>query len=151
MQYFDGGSRGNPGPAGCGAAVFAGEDASGAPTSTGCAYIGHATNNQAEYEGLILGLGLALQQGAQSVTVRGDSMLVVNQVNNKWRATNPGMKHLLNVVQNQMLPRFKQWEIMHVYRNQNSDADALANEAMDLRQHTTLPSERTWDVGGDVW
>lgn len=71
-------------------------------------------------------------------------MLVVNQVNNTWRATNPGMKHLLNVVQNQMLPRFKQWEITHVYRNENGDADRLANQAMDARNHDVLPSERSW-------
>lgn len=84
MQYFDGGSRGNPGPAGSGAVLFEsdpGASGEGADASaTGRACLGRQTNNCAEYEGLVLGLLLALQSGATRVHVRGDSMLVVKQV-----------------------------------------------------------------------
>lgn len=141
MQYFDGGSRGNPGPAGCGAAVFA-KDGDSSPIATDHAFIGHATNNQAEYEGLILGLRLALRQGARSVTIRGDSMLVVNQVNRTWKANHASMKQLLDVVLKDVLPRFSLWRIEHVYRNENGEADRLANEAMDRRLPGPLPSQQ---------
>jgi len=143
VQYFDGGSRGNPGPAGCGAAIYA-RDGDSTPVATAHAFVGHATNNQAEYEGLILGLGLALQQGAKSITIRGDSMLVVNQVKQTWKAHHAGMRRLLDVVLQTMLPRFGGWQIQHVYRNENGEADRLANQAMDSRVPAPLPSERSW-------
>eukprot|EP00892_Ulva_mutabilis_P008777 jgi/Ulvmu1/6271/UM028_0129.1 len=141
VVYFDGGSRGNPGPAGCGAAVYEGLGDSD-PIATDYAYIGHATNNQAEYEGLILGLRLALKQGARSVTIRGDSMLVVNQVKGTWKANHESMRRLLDVVIKDILPRFSSYHIQHVYRNENGEADRLANQAMDSRCSGPLPSQR---------
>jgi ribonuclease HI len=143
MQYFDGGSRGNPGPAGCGTAVFDPSDKC-TPVATASAYLGRATNNAAEYEGLILGLQLALRNGARHVIIRGDSMLVVRQIRGEWRAHNDHLRDLLEIVREKLLPRFDSWEVGHVYRDKNSEADALANEAMDGGrggQRPRLPSE----------
>ena len=88
MQCFDGAAQPNPGPSGCGAAIF---DAQGFgftdddAIAKDSAFLGWSTNNQAEYEGLILGLQLALDNGAQQVSIRGDSELVVKQVLGEWR------------------------------------------------------------------
>lgn len=84
MQYFDGGSRGNPGEAGCGAALFTGEGR-GMPVATRSAYLGKATSNEAEYQGLIMGLQLAVSRGAREVAIRGDSKLVINQLLGTWQ------------------------------------------------------------------
>lgn len=83
-QYFDGGSRGNPGEAGCGAALFR-HDARSSPVATRSAYLGKATSNEAEYQGLIMGLQLAAQQGAREVAIRGDSKLVISQLLGQWQ------------------------------------------------------------------
>jgi ribonuclease H / adenosylcobalamin/alpha-ribazole phosphatase len=71
MQYFDGGSRANPGPAGCGAAVY--PEFGSTPIATASAYLGTATSNEAEYQGLILALKLARDRGASRVAIHGDS------------------------------------------------------------------------------
>jgi probable phosphoglycerate mutase len=78
MQEFDGGARGNPGPAGAGAVLL--HDASGAEVGRVCTALGHATNNVAEYAGLIAGLRAALALGVERLRVLGDSKLVVMQV-----------------------------------------------------------------------
>lgn len=129
-QYFDGGSRGNPGLAGCGAALFP-PGGRGPPLDTASAYLGTATSNEAEYQGLILGLSLALRNGATDVAICGDSKLVVNQLNGVWAIRNPRLARLLAVVKGDLLPRFTRWDVRHVYREANCTADALANEAMD--------------------
>jgi ribonuclease H / adenosylcobalamin/alpha-ribazole phosphatase len=124
----DGGSRGNPGPAGYGAVL---RDAdTGAVLREVAAGIGVASNNVAEYRGLIAGLTAAIDLGADEVDVRMDSLLVVNQMKGDWKVKHEAMKPLASeaaaLVRRLPVVRFR-----HVPRAQNSHADRLANEAMD--------------------
>ncbi len=124
----DGGSRGNPGPAGYGAVV---RDAdSGEVLAERAAGIGTATNNVAEYGGLIAGLKAALELDPAEVEVRMDSKLVVEQMSGRWQVKHPSMRPLAReaVALVQQLPRVRfSW----IPRAQNGHADRLANEAMD--------------------
>ena len=129
VQYFDGGSRRNPGPAGCGAALFA--TGSSTPVATASAYLGEATSNEAEYQGLIMGLQLALRHGVRAVLIRGDSKLVVSQLVGSWQVKKPHLAALLDLVNARLLPRIERWQAKHVRRESNAVADRLANEAMD--------------------
>src|SRR5882762_8418216 len=90
---FDGGSRGNPGPAGIGVVVAA---ADGTPLVTLGRYIGRATNNVAEYRALITAMEEARKLGAKKVIIRGDSELVIKQMRGEYRVKNPDMKALYN-------------------------------------------------------
>ena len=124
----DGGSRGNPGPAGYGAVV---KDAvTGQVLAERAAGIGRATNNVAEYGGLIAGLQAALELDPAEVEVRMDSKLVVEQMSGRWQVKHPAMKPLAQEASAlvRQLPRVRfSW----IPRAQNSHADRLANEAMD--------------------
>lgn len=124
----DGGSRGNPGPAGYGAVVFS------ADRSTVLAErkesIGFATNNVAEYRGLIAGLTAASELDADEVVVFMDSKLVVEQMSGRWRVKHPDLMEL-NREAAQLARRFGSIEYGWIPRAQNSHADRLANEAMD--------------------
>ena len=124
----DGGSRGNPGPAGFGALVR--DAASGEVLREVAAGIGVASNNVAEYRGLIAGLEAALDIGADEVDVRMDSLLVVNQMSNKWKVKHEAMRPLASQAAG-LVRRFRRVEFHHVPREQNKHADRLANEAMD--------------------
>ncbi|WP_224283704.1 bifunctional RNase H/acid phosphatase [Streptomyces sp. LS1784] len=124
----DGGSRGNPGPAGYGAVVRDGD--TGQIVAEAAEFIGHATNNVAEYKGLIAGLRAAreLDQDA-SVDVRMDSKLVVEQMSGRWKIKHPDMQPLAAEART-LFPRSRvtyTW----IPRERNKDADRLANEAMD--------------------
>lgn len=127
VAYADGASRGNPGPSSYGVVVY---DESGAELHTGCRALGHGTNNQAEYEGAIAALEAALGLGADEITLRMDSLLVVRQFEGRFRVKNakliPLHKRLLD-----LRPRFARITVEHVPREQNKVADALANEALD--------------------
>jgi ribonuclease HI len=129
MVNFDGGSRGNPGPAGIGV-VLAAED--GTPLITRGKFIGVATNNVAEYTALIFGLREAAKLGASKILVRGDSELVIRQMRGEYRVKNPALKHLFEQAQ-ALLGDFKSVKLEHNLRDQNSLADRLANRAMDKR------------------
>ena len=124
----DGGSRGNPGPAGYGATVRDGD--TGELLTEAAEYIGHVTNNVAEYRGLIAGLRAAhtLDPTAR-VDVRMDSKLVVEQMSGRWKIKHPDMQPLAAEA-GRVFPRGQvhyQW----IPRNENKHADRLANEAMD--------------------
>ncbi|GAA1808166.1 bifunctional RNase H/acid phosphatase [Luedemannella flava] len=126
----DGGARGNPGPAGYGAVVR--EAATGEVLVERAAAIGHATNNVAEYSGLIAGLKAAADLGAVDVEVRMDSKLVVEQMAGRWKISNP----TLRVLAAQAAVLVKQFDTVRfawIPRAQNAAADALANAAMDGR------------------
>lgn len=124
----DGGSRGNPGPAGYGAVV---RDAdTGAVLREVAAGIGVASNNVAEYSGLIAGLQAALDLGAETVDVRMDSLLVVNQMTSTWKVKHEAMKPLASQAA-ALVRRFRSVRFQHIPRELNSHADRLANEAMD--------------------
>jgi ribonuclease H / adenosylcobalamin/alpha-ribazole phosphatase len=124
----DGGSRGNPGPAGYGAVVFSGDRS--AVLSERKEAIGRATNNVAEYRGLIAGLTAAAELDATEVVVFMDSKLVVEQMSGRWRVKHPDLLEL-NREAAQVARQFTRVEYGWIPRAQNSHADRLANEAMD--------------------
>jgi ribonuclease HI len=126
---FDGGSRGNPGPAGIGVVVSA---ADGTPLVTLGRFIGKATNNVAEYRGLITAMEEALKLGAKHVIIRGDSELVIKQMRGEYRVKSPDMKPLYEEAQD-LLAQFDSAKIEHNLRGKNALADKLANLAMDRR------------------
>jgi ribonuclease HI len=127
VVHVDGGSRGNPGPA-AGAAVIstpAGELLEEATT-----LLGVVTNNVAEYRGLLLGLERAHELGATEVEVLNDSELVAKQLNGLYKVKHPDMRPL-HAQALQALRRFERWSIRSVPREQNAQADALVNAALD--------------------
>ena len=124
--YFDGGSRGNPGPAGIGWVIVT---ADGIVAEGGDA-IGRATNNQAEYEALITALEAARDYGYDEVHVRGDSELIVKQVRGEYDTNNPELREK-RITVHELLTSFEHWTLEHVPRSVNERADDLANEAMD--------------------
>ncbi|MGP3947345.1 bifunctional RNase H/acid phosphatase [Streptomyces sp. 7N604] len=145
----DGGSRGNPGPAGYGAVVR--DAATGEPLAEAAEFIGTATNNVAEYRGLIAGLRAAhaLDPDAE-VQVRMDSKLVVEQMTGRWKIKHPGMRPLAAEAKTVFPPEQVSYE--WIPRERNKHADRLANEAMDAgkRGEQWEPSRSTaaLDVGG---
>tara|TARA_B100000508_G_scaffold60333_1_gene47405 strand:- start:420753 stop:421157 length:405 start_codon:yes stop_codon:yes gene_type:complete len=126
--YTDGGARGNPGPAGAGAAIFNKDMKLVAEVSE---YLGEQTNNWAEYEAIILGLEkLSSIAEGEEVTVRLDSQLAQRQLLGEYKVKDQGLYKQYLRVQN-LLPKFKNVAFEHVRREQNKEADALANKAMD--------------------
>lgn len=138
----DGGSRGNPGPAGYGAVVL--DPATGEVLAERAAGLGHATNNVAEYQGLIAGLSAALDVGATEVDVRMDSKLVVEQMKGSWKVKHPGLQPLALEAQ-ELRRRFERISFAWIPREKNRHADRLANEAMDAAAKGLV-----WRVGGDT-
>ncbi len=134
---FDGGSRGNPGPAGLGVVVRA---ADGTPLVTLGRYIGRATNNVAEYKALIAGLESAKKLGASRVAVRGDSQLVIKQMRGEYRVKHPDMKPLYAAARD-LADGFEAATFTHNLRHKNELADKLANLAMDRRGEVTEADE----------
>jgi ribonuclease HI len=122
-MYSDGGSRGNPGPSSC-AAWFP------ALQMGVSEFIPEATNNEAEYRALILGLKWALSNGYDSVVARADSKIIVNQVSGVWRINFPHLQLLKDQV-DELTVHLKAFEIMHIKRADNAEADRLCNECMD--------------------
>ncbi|HEX8993656.1 MAG TPA: reverse transcriptase-like protein [Candidatus Paceibacterota bacterium] len=130
--HADGGSRGNPGPAGSGAVV---RDHLGNIVGTVSEFLGTRTNNFAEYEAVILAFGVLAKLvegrvGQTEVEVKMDSELVVKQMKGIYKVKHPTMKEQYARLM-QAAGGFKKVSFTHVPRAQNSDADALANEAMD--------------------
>ncbi|MBW0275492.1 acid phosphatase [Nocardia sp. MH4] len=124
----DGGSRGNPGPAGYGAVVFAADHVR--VLAERKEYVGVTTNNVAEYRGLIAGLAAAAELGARVVTVRMDSKLVVEQMSGRWKVKHPSMIPLAEQARG-LAAGFDRVTFTWIPRAENSHADRLANEAMD--------------------
>jgi broad specificity phosphatase PhoE/ribonuclease HI len=124
----DGGSRGNPGPAGYGAVVR--DAATGEVLAERAAGIGRATNNVAEYRGVIAGLAAAVELGAAAVDVRLDSKLIVEQMSGRWKVKHPDIKPLAAEVA-ALVRQFGSASFRWVPRERNTYADRLANEAMD--------------------
>jgi ribonuclease HI len=132
VVHVDGGARGNPGPAAAGAVVSTPE---GAVIADAAEAIGVATNNVAEYRGLLLGLRKARELGASEVEVINDSELVAKQVNGTYKVKHPAMKPL-HAAALGALRDFERWSIRSVPRAQNADADALVNQALDAASHS---------------
>lgn len=125
--HSDGGARGNPGPAGIGAIINS-ED--GKVVAEISQFIGHATNNQAEYQALLAGLEKAAILGADTLDCFLDSELAVKQINREYKVKNKELAPLFLKVYN-LTTKFKAIRFIHIPREQNKEADRLANEAMD--------------------
>lgn len=123
----DGAARGNPGPAGAGWVV---ETPEGTVVSEGCAYLGEATNNQAEYEALLRALEEVAPDADTEIEVYSDSELMVKQLNGEYRVKNEGLKPLYVRAVRHLLKAGKS-DVKHVRRGDNAAADALANQAID--------------------
>ena len=127
VVHVDGGARGNPGPAAAAAVV---SEPGGEVLDDAAERIGTATNNVAEYRGLLLGLERAKALGATEIEVVNDSELVAHQVNGRYRVKHPDMKPL-HARAMEALGGFERWSIRSVPRAQNAAADALVNQALD--------------------
>jgi ribonuclease HI len=125
--YTDGGARGNPGPAGIGVVLM---DADGTVVGEIARGIGRTTNNVAEYTAMIEGLKLALDKGFEEIDVYSDSKLVVMQLGGEWKIKNEGLRGLA-VEARRLLNRFRDFQLSHVPRDENAEADRLANQGMD--------------------
>jgi ribonuclease HI len=127
VVHVDGGARGNPGPAAAGAVISTPE---GAVLDEATELLGVATNNVAEYRGLLLGLARARALGATEVEVVNDSELIAKQVNGQYKVKHAAMRPLyLDAIE--ALRGFENWSIRSVPRAQNAGADALVNQALD--------------------
>jgi ribonuclease HI len=124
--HFDGGSRGNPGPAGIGVVLRDGGEIVAKVGET----IGAVTNNVAEYRALLRGIELATEHGATELELIGDSELVVQQVGGGWKIKNAGLKELNEEVK-RALRELDSWSIRHIPRKENAEADRLVNQALD--------------------
>ena len=125
--YVDGASRGNPGPAAIGGAIFDDKNRERHRISE---TIGRATNNVAEYRAAIAGLEAALALGARHVELRTDSELVVRQLDSRYRVRNPGLKRLFARMKD-LRWRFASFRAVAIPRQENALADRLANQALD--------------------
>lgn len=126
-MYADGAARGNPGPAGSGAVLL---DERGLVIAELTRFLGVATNNVAEYTGLIIGLEEAQRRGIDELDIRLDSLLVVQQMRGVWRIKHPGLRPLA-LRAGELLAHFPKRTIEHVPRELNGLADALSNRAID--------------------
>jgi ribonuclease HI len=125
--HCDGGSRGNPGPAGFGVVVT---DEEGRLLAELSEFLGRQTNNFAEYSGLLACLEWALQHGHSRMRVISDSELMVNQIKGRYKVNSPGLLPLWEEARRR-IAQFDAFQITHALRHKNQDADRLANEAMD--------------------
>jgi ribonuclease HI len=124
---IDGGSRGNPGPAAYGVVI---RDGRGEVIAKLKKYIGRFTNNVAEYYGLIAAMDYAQSKGIRALRIESDSELLVKQMRGLYKVKSADLQPLFERAQ-KMAKAFEAFRIEHVYREQNREADALANEAMD--------------------
>jgi len=131
---FDGGSRGNPGPAAAAAVV---ELPDGEVLKEVTKRLGEATNNVAEYHALLLGLALARSLGAEEVEIVGDSQLVLRQLTGAYKVRNAGLAPLHRQAL-EALDGFKRWEVREVPRKENRRADRLVNKALDGKASDAL-------------
>lgn len=125
--HIDGGSRGNPGPAGYGVVIC---DESGEIVERLHAYVGRQTNNYAEYCGLLAALRYAVAQSAQRVRILADSQLLVRQMQGRYAVKSANLKPLFEEARS-LARQIPDFGMTHVYREKNREADRLANLAMD--------------------
>ena len=125
--FCDGGSRGNPGPAGYGVYI---QDENGKKIAELSEFLGKKTNNFAEYSGLIAALDYALAHGHTHLRAVADSELLVKQIKGQYRVNSPELKPLYDEAKRRIV-RLEAFQIQHVLRGKNQNADRLANLAMD--------------------
>src|SRR5580704_4279440 len=127
VANVDGGARGNPGPAGYGVVI---EDEMGRPVAELSEYLGHQTNNYAEYSGLLAALSYAIRHGFKALKVVSDSELMVKQINGDYKVSSPTLRELYEQAMKK-IDQLDCFDLKHVLREKNKDADRLANLAMD--------------------
>src|SRR5258707_10336211 len=127
IAHSDGGARGNPGPAGYGVVI---QDESGKKVAHLSEYLGHQTNNFAEYQGLIAALEYAIQHGPKALKLISDSELLVRQIKGIYKVKNAVLQDLHGRAK-ELIAQMEWFSIGHAFREQNQDADRLANQAMD--------------------
>ena len=125
--YIDGGARGNPGPAGYGIMVTG---SAGATLAELSCFLGHRTNNYAEYSALIAALEWAIAHGHRHLRVASDSELLVRQMKGIYKVKSPDLRPLYEQARS-LSRKLEGFEILHVRREKNRRADKLANQAMD--------------------
>ena len=123
----DGAARGNPGPAGAGAALL---DSQGRSLAEKTMYLGKATNNEAEYQALVMGLTLALERAHPRILIQTDSELMARQITGEYKIKEPRLKIYFTQA-HALLEKFQKWEIKAVPRAENRLADRLSNIAID--------------------
>ena len=145
VAHVDGGARGNPGPAGYGVVM---EDEKGRPVARLSQYLGHRTNNYAEYMGLLAALKYTLEHGFRALKVISDSELMVRQLQGRYKVKSPALlEHYQRA--RQLIAKLHWFRIEHTLREGNAEADRLANLAMDegrrapaagqIREHGSAP------------
>jgi probable phosphoglycerate mutase len=139
--YIDGGARGNPGPAGYGVRI---EDADGNLIEELYGGLGIATNNVAEYSGLLAALKWAIDHGHQEVEVRADSELLVKQMRGEYRVKHPGLQPLAARAR-LLIGQLGDVTFQHVRREQNKEADRLSNLGMDQAEAMLREEPRVQD------
>jgi ribonuclease HI len=127
VAFIDGGARGNPGPSGYGVVI---QDETGNRVAALSGYLGHQTNNFAEYQGLIAALEYAVEHGHKALRVISDSELLVRQIKGIYKVKNAVLQDLHRRAK-QFIARLDWFSIGHVLRGKNQEADSLANAAMD--------------------
>ena len=127
-MLIDGAARGNPGPAGCGVVI---KDENKKTVRELYKYIGVATNNVAEYSALVFGLQEAVSLGAQEITLNLDSELVAKQIKGEFRVKDAKIRFFFNQAI-ELINGLKKFEITHIGREKNKEADKLANKAINL-------------------
>lgn len=127
ILHIDGASRGNPGPA---AYAVVAQDAGGRPVASFAKTLGKTTNNFAEYQALLAALRYALEQSHPNVKIFSDSELLVRQIQGRYKVNHQDLRPLYAQAQ-EMIRQFESFSISHVRREQNREADRLANEALD--------------------
>jgi ribonuclease HI len=127
VAHSDGGARGNPGPAGYGVVI---KDESGRKVAALSEYLGHQTNNFAEYQGLIAALEYALKHGPKALKLISDSELLVRQIKGIYKVKNATLQDL-HARAKELIKQLDWFSIGHALREHNQEADRLANEAMD--------------------
>ncbi len=142
IVYCDGGARGNPGPAAIGAVVLDGSVDPPRRLATVSERIGSTTNNVAEYRALIAGLEAAARFRARAVRVRADSELVVRQLEGRYRVRQAHLRPLYDSAR-RLLGAYEEVDLAHVRREENADADALVNAALDAPPVEARGRERT--------
>ena len=143
---IDGGSRGNPGPASYGVVI---RNPRGEVVAKLKKYIGRMTNNVAEYYGLIAALDYAQSHGIRALRVESDSELLVRQMRGQYKVKSAELRPLFERAR-KMAHTFASFKIEHVYRDQNAEADALANEALDDTSGSPAPRHNAAEVKPQV-
>lgn len=137
LAHCDGGSRGNPGPAGFGVAL---SDAEGEEVAELSEFLGMRTNNYAEYAGLLASLQYAIDNNIPKLRVVADSELMVKQIQGKYRVNSPDLKPMHEEARRR-IAKLEGFQILHALRHKNKDADRLANEAMDRGMGKSRPAD----------